>query len=344
MRKCAAGALLGVIALRLALLAGAGDSVEKWVREITADGSLISATLRLELGSGEKAEQPETTPVRDDDSAVRTMQVVVTAQPENTPEPVSSPEPDIAAADLSGNVELKNDTGFDVDLDALAAEGLDMRLKKGEPQVLIIHTHSSEAYAQEPFDTYEESDPGRTEDKSHSVIRVGDELEKKLEEHGLTVIHDRELYDYPSYTGSYTRAGAAIESYLADYPSIEIVIDLHRDAIGTGDTVYKTRAEVAGQSCAQVMLLIGTGENGLYHPAWRENLKLALYMQRAADEKCPTLMRPIALKPERYNQQLTQGSMIIEVGSSGNTLSEALLAIDLFGDAVGKALGELVEE
>ena len=136
----------------------------------------------------------------------------------------------------------------------------------------------------------------------------------------------------------------AVENYLAEYPSIAIVIDLHRDALGSGDVVYKTKAEVQGQSSAQVMLLIGTGENGLYHPNWRENLKLALYMQNAMDDKYPTLARPIALKKERYNQHLTTGSMIIEVGSSGNTLSEALLAIDLFADSVGPALAELIED
>ena len=352
MKKGIVGAVLVGMALRLAVLAGAGEALSGWARQVTADGSLITATLRLELGKSaedaqtapetslpEPSEEPE-----NGESAVKTVKVAVTPPPE-TPEPAPepSPSPDIIATNMSAGFSIKNDTGFDVDADSLAAEGLKLRFKKDEPQILIIHTHSSEAYTQDEFDRYEPSDVSRTEDKSYNVIRVGDVLTEKLESFGLSVIHDREIYDYPSYTGSYTRSGAAVESYLAENPSIAMVIDLHRDALGSGDTVYKTKAEVSGKSCAQVMMLIGTGENGLWHPNWRENLKLALYMQGAAEKKYPSLMRPIALKPERYNQQLTTGSMILEVGSSGNTLAEALLAIELFGEAVGPALAELVE-
>lgn len=92
------------------------------------------------------------------------------------------------------------------------------------------------------------------------------------------------------------------------------------------------------------MLVMGTGENGLEHPYWRENLKLALAMQKAMDDKYPTLTRPINLAQERYNQHLTQGSLILEVGSSGNTLSEALCAVELFADAVAPLLLSLVEQ
>ena len=118
---------------------------------------------------------------------------------------------------------------------------------------------------------------------------------------------------------------------------------MHRDAIGDGDVVYKTMAELSGQPCSQVMLLAGTGENGLSHPNYMENLKLALYLQKAVVDSRPTLARPIALKKERYNQQLTTGSLILEVGSNGNTLDEALRAVRLFADAVAPALTELVE-
>lgn len=359
MKKGIVSVLLAGAALRLAMLAGAGEAVSEWAREISSDGSLITATLSLELGSKpdlpqESPEQGQDVQETPDNSApegeevlrelVSTMQVRVTPTPEAQEETEAEETPEILPTTISAGVSVTNDTSFDIDLQALAAEGLSMRLKKDEPQVLIVHTHSSEAYTQDPFDRYEESDTSRTEDRNYNVVRVGDELASRLEEFGINVIHDREIYDYPSYTGSYTRSGEAVESYLSEYPSISIVIDLHRDALGSGDVVYKTKAEVKDRSSAQVMLLIGTGENGLYHPNWRENLKLALYMQNAMDDKYPTLARPIALKKERYNQHLTAGSMILEVGSSGNTLSEALLAIDLFADSVGPALAELIEE
>lgn len=360
MKKGIVSMLLVGAAFRLAMLAGAGEAVSEWAREISSDGSLITATLSLELGSkpeeARDAEQQENGAAENAraESAGETRELVSTMQVKVTPTPTRpeesepelrqpEPEPEILTTTISAGVSVANDTSFDIDLEALAAEGLGMRLKKDEPQVLIVHTHSSEAYAQDPFNRYEESDAGRTEDTNYNVVRVGDELAEKLEECGINVIHDREIYDYPSYTGSYTRSGEAVENYLAEYPSIAIVIDLHRDALGSGDVVYKTQAEVKGRSSAQVMMLVGTGENGLYHPCWRENLKLALYMQNAMDDKYPTLARPIALKKERYNQHLTTGSMILEVGSSGNTLDEALLAIDLFADSVGPALAELIE-
>ena len=167
---------------------------------------------------------------------------------------------------------------------------------------------------------------------------MGDALCSALEEYGLRVLHDRTLYDYPSYAGSYERAAASIEAYLAEYPDIALVLDVHRDAIGDTSTVYKTCA--AANGTAQVMLVCGTDEY-LEHPLWRENLKLALAMQAAAMSANGALMRPIHLAPERYNQQYTTGSLIIEVGTNGNTLSEALAAAELFGRAAGEMLASL---
>ena len=206
------------------------------------------------------------------------------------------------------------------------------------PQILIIHTHGTEAYLPAAGEEYTPSDPFRTTDPGRSVIRVGDVLCSVLEEYGLRVLHDRTLYDYPSYAGSYERAAASIEAYLAEYPDIALVLDVHRDAIGDESTVYKTCA--AGSGMAQVMLVCGTDEY-LEHPLWRENLKLALAMQAAAVSANGALMRPIHLAPERYNQQYTTGSLIIEVGTNGNTLSEALAAAELFGRAAGEMLASL---
>ena len=174
-------------------------------------------------------------------------------------------------------------------------------------------------------------------------MRIGDELTEILTEAGLYVLHDRGIYDYPSYTGSYSRAGAAIEQYLESCPGIRIVLDIHRDALGENGVVYKTMAEEEGTTASQIMLLVGTDESGLEHPYWRGNLALALYLQNAVNSVCPTLMRPVDLVPQRYNQQLTPGSLIVEAGSSGNTLREALNAIRLFGRAAAPALAALVE-
>ena len=352
----AALALLGV-ALRLTVLAGAGEGLERLISARWDDGKLVRATLNLELGKRSTDAQPASEPDAADipDAAASEapetkpllLPVTVTPRPAQPEENTVAPEPSTAlairAADLSGGAAVNDRTQLGTDLNALAAEGLSLTLPAQGPQVLIVHTHSSEAYTPDGADRYEASDPYRTEDKSQSVIRVGDALCKALEAHGLTVLHDREIYDYPSYTGSYGRSGAAVESYLAQYPSIRVVLDLHRDALGSDGTVYKTLSADAPEPCAQVMLLAGTGENGLWHPNWRENLKLAMYLQGAADTLCPTLMRPIELVPERYNQQLSPGMLIVEVGSTGNTLREAVSAAERFGDAAGAALALLVE-
>ena len=264
--------------------------------------------------------------------------------PETTPEPVSDGSAgEILPTTITGGLSIKNETSYPVNIATILAQGPDIILRADEPQILIIHTHSSEAYTQAGLDRYEESDSCRTEDTEYNIVRIGDELTELLTEAGLNVIHDRGIYDYPSYTGSYSRSGAAVEQYLADYPSIGIVIDMHRDALGSDGVVYKTMAEESGVCASQIMLLSGTDESGLPNPDWRSNLALALYLQEAVSRRHATLMRPVALVPQRYNLHLTHGSLIMEVGSSGNTLQEALAAIRLFADAAAPALLELVQ-
>lgn len=264
---------------------------------------------------------------------------------EPLPQPGETQSPhQIQETTITGGLTIKNETSYSVDIAGMLAEGSQVTLASGEPQILIIHTHSSEAYTPAGLDRYEASDTNRTEDTEFNIVRVGDELTELFQQAGLNVIHDREIYDYPSYTGSYERSGAAVRDYLAQYPSISVVIDMHRDALGANGVVYKTMAEETGVCASQVMMLVGSDESGLEHPNWRSNLSLALYLQEAVSTAHPTLMRPVALVPQRYNQHLTGGSLILEVGSNGNTLQEALAAIRLFADAAAPALLELVRE
>lgn len=242
---------------------------------------------------------------------------------------------------IQGGLSIKNATSYEIDVREMLSQKPGIVLPEEGPQILIIHTHGSEAYTQAGLDHYESNDDHRTANKEFNIIRIGDELTKIFEEAGLRVIHDREIYDYPSYTGSYRRSGEAVEKYLEQYPDIAVVLDVHRDALGANGVVYKTMAEEKGVCASQIMLLAGSDNSGLYHPDWKTNLSLALYLQNAVTARHPSLMRPVSLVRERYNQQLTKGSLIIEVGSSGNTLQEALAAIRLFGDAAAPALCEL---
>ena len=258
--------------------------------------------------------------------------------------PAASTGETVLETTIEGGMRVKNETAYWVDAAALLKDGPPFMLPADEPQILIIHTHASEAYTQAGMDRYTSSDSNRTEDTQFNVVRIGDELTELLTEAGLVVIHDRGIYDYPSYTGSYTRAAAAVGQYLESFPGIRVVLDIHRDALGSNGVVYKTMAEEEGTVASQIMLLVGTDESGLEHPDWRTNLAFALYLQNAVVSAFPTLMRPVALVPQRYNQQLAPGSLILEVGSSGNTLREALAAIRLFARAVAPALTDLVEQ
>lgn len=348
MKKSVAAALILAAGLRIATLTGLGDKLETWLGSDSDSRLPFSAALSLEVGDSDFSGSVSAVTASSHEAAVPAVSSyspAVTPTPyvpsEEIPEPVEKPT--VLTAKFTSSLKIDNDTNFDIDAAALLNEPLELTLPSEGPQILIIHTHGSEAYTQDSADRYVETDPTRTDDTNYNVVRVGDVLEASLENFGLNVIHDRDLYDYPSYTGSYSRSGAAVESYLEQYPDIAIVIDLHRDALGSGDVIYKTIASIEGTRSSQVMLLIGTGENGLAHPYWKENLKLALRMQDAMDSKYPTLARPVDIVSERYNQHLTTGSMILEVGSNGNTLQEAICAVRLFADAVGPMLSDLVQ-
>ena len=340
-KLAAAGAAL--LLLKAAASQDALEAASERLGELVSSGRMVRASLELELGHQQESAAPETP------AAAAPPQTGAPA-PTMTPEPSAAPSDGTQYTDegtrivpttIYGGLTVKNSTGYDIDVGALVAAGPTQMLSPEGPQVLIVHTHGSEAYTPDEYDDYVETDTDRTEDKSKSVIRVGDELASALEAKGISVLHDREIYDYPSYTGSYSRSGASVERYLAEYPGISVVIDLHRDALGDGEVTYKTVAELDGRASSQLMMLVGTGEDGLYHPNWEQNLRLALYLQQAVNARYPTLARPISVVGERYNQHLSTGMFILEVGSNGNSLQEAITAVRLFADAAGDALLKL---
>ena len=141
--------------------------------------------------------------------------------------------------------------------------------------------------------------------------------------------------DYPNYNGAYERMRQTIEGYLAEYPSIQMVLDIHRDAAedADGNPVALT-AEADGEACAELMLVVGTDEGGLSHPDWQENLANALKIQTLLNRSAPGLCRNLNLRTERFNQHETPGSLLVEVGASGNTLAEALRSARILGQAL----------
>ena len=249
-----------------------------------------------------------------------------------SPPPMQESLPAFTPEDLE-LVSLKNTSGLTPDTEALLTGALHWELTGDEPSVLILHTHTTESYTK-AGERYTETSAFRTLDEGYNMLAVGDQVEERLTRAGITVLHDRTLNDYPSYNGSYTRARATISQYLAKYPSIRLVLDLHRDAAGDDRNQMRTQAWVEGASCAQLMLVMGTDASGQAHPRWQENLALALKLQVQLERLAPGITRPTQLRPTRFNQDLCPGALLIEVGAAGNTHPEALLAAQILADAI----------
>ena len=221
-----------------------------------------------------------------------------------------------------------------VNLEELMARPLTWNLASGEPTVLILHTHGTESYTKSKGENYTESSAYRTLDEGYNMISVGDYLTEALAEAGIGVIHDRSLHDYPSYNGSYSSARKSIAAYLKEYPSIRLVLDLHRDASGDNKNQLKTKATVDGVPSAQLMIVVGTNGSGLNHPKWEENLALALKLYTQLERTSSGICRYISLRSQRFNQDQSTGALIIEVGGAGNSHEEAITATSVLAEAV----------
>lgn len=252
------------------------------------------------------------------------------------PELIHSPEtvaPVFTAADAD-TVELDNETDYDPDIGTLLTAPLNWDLEADHPTVLILHTHGTESYTPSPGEDYEESSAYRTLDENYNMISVGSLVADRLETAGIQVIHDRSFHDYPSYNGSYTNARASIEEILAENSGIRLILDLHRDAAAVGDGQMDTSATVNGRESAQLMLVIGTDDGGLYHPGWEANLALAVKLQALLEQTHPGLCRPLNLCAERFNGDTSPGALLVEVGAAGNTRDEAMLAAEALADGI----------
>ncbi len=274
-----------------------------------------------------------------------------------TPEPTAAPSP--APIDLdpavhtvtvmpsdslehAAGVYLKNETSFEIDVLSYLEAELPEEVRTAPQHVIIVHTHASEAYYPQGENEYIPTDVQRTEDDRYNVIRVGDLIAEQLKTCGIAVTHIREIFDYPSYAGSYTRALESLEEAIGSDPETNIVIDIHRDAITSSDgSAYRLVSDTDEGRAAQMMFVVGTGESGLDHPDWRQNLTFAIHLQKYLVDRYPDLMRPIALSVSRYNQHLTKGSLILEIGAAGNLLEEALLSARLFSETFTDFLADI---
>ena len=217
-------------------------------------------------------------------------------------------------------VKIKNETDFEINQSIL-----DTELDINKNNILIFHTHTCESYTPTEQYNYQQTGNFRTTDLNFSVARVGDELANYLMGYGFNVIHDKTYHDYPAYTGSYTRSKATVEGNLQSNPT-DIIIDLHRDAIGSKSN-YDPSVKIGDEVAAQLMFVIGTNGGGLYHPNWQTNLKFAIELQQKANEMYPGLFKTMLVRNSRYNQNLGKAATIIEVGSTGNTLEQCMTSM-----------------
>ncbi len=217
---------------------------------------------------------------------------------------------------------------------------ISVELNSSEPQVLIVHTHTTESYEPYQRSYYDAKFPFRTRDSSRNMVRVGEVLAQRLAEHGISVLHDGTIHDYPAYTGAYDRSEATIRAALEEYPSIKVIIDLHRDAISNPDgSRTAPTAIINGRNAAQFMIISGCDDGRFGNmPDYLENLKLACLIQGSAEELYPGLARPILFDYRNYNQHISTGSLLIELGSHANSLDEAVYSAELLGDSISAAL------
>ena len=242
-----------------------------------------------------------------------------------------------------GAGSIKNNTRQSAaDIAAEAAQPLPFAIEKDSaaPQVLIMHTHATEDYRLSAGLWFTPGDGARSTDRSINMCAVGRVMADTLNAAGICTLHDETLNDYPSYTGSYANSRAVVQQYLARYPSIKVVLDVHRDAIETeSGSRYAPVCTVDGRQAAQVMIICGC-DNGttVRLPGWRQNLRFAAAWERSMEEMYPGFTRPVLFSYRFYNQDLTTGSLLIEIGGHGNNLNEALYAGQLAAKGLAAAL------
>lgn len=243
----------------------------------------------------------------------------------------------------SGSLSIYNHTDYSLDLDALLAAAPALSAQGEGPKVLIYHSHATEAYTMDGEDVYEPSGDHRTLDTRQNMVRVGEEMKAVFEAAGIGVLHDTTLYDYPSYNDAYKRSLEGVAAALKENPSIVLLLDVHRDALVANDgTIYKVVAGTV-DDCAQVMMVLGSDANGQVHPNWKVNLSLAVGIQNALAQKWATLARPIVLRGSRFNQHLSTGTLLVEVGTHGNTLQEAITAARLYARTVADLMTDAAQ-
>ncbi len=283
---------------------------------------VVSFFLYLETGQAFRFSPTEQAPPL-------TQPATEATQPPET-QPPEPEKPVFSQADMEA-IAVNYQCDYRPELAGLLEKPLQWDLRDGKPAVLILHSHATETYTGEEIlysGTY------RTLQQQYNMVSIGREVARVLEQGGIRVIHDPALYDHPSYSSAYSNARSAILKHLQENPSIRMVLDIHRDASETGAGQLITTGTAGGQTSAQLMMVVGTDAGGNAHPNWQENLSLALKLTALLERNDPGITRPIDLRAQRFNMDLSRGGLLIEVGAAGNTHEEAVLAANALAQSI----------
>ncbi len=242
------------------------------------------------------------------------------------------------------NVYLKNNTDLNIDIKSLLKEKLSFNIEKNaSPQVLIFHTHATESFLMSSRDYYTDKDLTRRTDNALNMVALGKIVTDRLNGAGVLTLHDKTQHDYPSYNEAYSRAAKTICSYKNKYPSIKVIIDIHRDSVSAGENdKVKLTKDINGKPAAQIMLVMGSQSGNVKNfPDYKENLKLAVRIQQKTETMYPGLARSISLMSKNYNESLSKGSVLIEIGTDANSLEEVKYSAELLGNVLAELFSEL---
>lgn len=288
----------------------------------------------------------EQEPVPSAPPAVTTEPIPSTTEPEETTEPTTQPPEPMVMPEVPGQshsfastdaayVEMNYAAKRQPDIEALLTQPLQWDLTGDEPSVLIFHTHGTEAFTPTEENTYqEEGGEYRTTNVDCNMLSLGEELARLLNEAGIQTVQDRTYYDYPDYEASYDNARTGLQAQLEQYPTVQLIIDLHRDSAEREDgSQWATEAMINGEKSAQVMLVMGT-DVYYTHPNWEQNLSIALKLHTIMEKNHDGITRPLDLRRQRFNQDLSTGAIIAEIGAAGNTIGEAKTAVSALAEAI----------
>lgn len=326
-RQCCAAMLIVSVCLRLCMFLGLDKQLSAMAINLIKQPRTAQALLYLETGQTAQV-QPQQEEL-----------IIITHAPQKL---TAAPTREEVKTVSWERIAVAGGCSYSYDKQALLTRKSTLDLSANEPQILIIHSHATEAYTPSDGLEYDELSDYRTLDETRNVIAVGAVLAETLRQNGVEVIHDTGIYDYPDYNSSYYNSLQKILQWKKQYPGLQIVVDVHRDAVEDkqGQTVALLD-EHEGQQVAQLMLVVGTDEGGLEHPNWQENLANALKLQSVLMGEYPDLCRKLDLRTERFNQHTAPGAILVEVGTNGNTLTQAKASAVLLGEGLAKLINTL---